>query len=179
MGRERVLAGLRSGARYVRHAHSMRRVLLQCLFFVPVATVLWALLPVLARQQLNLGAQGFGMLLAALGAGGLVGTLVLPHVRRRVPTNTLVFDASLLYSLSVAVLALTPPMWMVLGVLATSRGGVVGALSTLNASAQLMLPEWVRARALSYFIAVVGGSQTVGQCSGKSRLPSSDSGSPF
>ena len=162
VGRERVLAGLRSGARYVRHAHSMRRVLLQCLFFVPVATVLWALLPVLARQQLNLGAQGFGMLLAALGAGALVGTLVLPHVRRRVPTNTLVFDASLLYSLSVAVLALTPPMWMVLGVLATAGAAWLALLSTLNASAQLMLPEWVRARALSYFIAVVGGSQTVG-----------------
>ena len=61
VGRERMIAGLRSGARFVRHARSMRRVLLQSLLFVPVATALWALLPLVATQQLGIGAGGYGL----------------------------------------------------------------------------------------------------------------------
>ena len=44
----------------------MRRVLTQSLLFVPVATALWALLPLVATQQLGLGAGGYGLLLGAI-----------------------------------------------------------------------------------------------------------------
>ena len=71
VGRERMIAGLRSGARFVRHARSMRRVLTQSLLFVPVATALWALLPLVATQQLGIGAGGYGLLLGAMGVGAV------------------------------------------------------------------------------------------------------------
>jgi len=162
VGRERVLRGLRSGARYVRHARSMRRVLVQSLLFVPAATALWALLPVLAKSELHLGAQGFGVLLGALGVGGLCGTLALPGVRRHVSTDDLVTGAFALYAVCLGVLAMTSSPAVVFLLLAGAGAAWLALLSTLNAMAQLALPEWVRARALSYFIAAVGGSQAIG-----------------
>lgn len=162
LGRERVIHGLRSGARYVRHARSMRRVLIQCFLFVPAATALWALLPVLAGEELHLGARGYGVLLGALGIGALVGTLALPRVKRMASTDALATGAFLVYALCLGGLAVVSSPALAFMVLAAAGFAWLGLLSTLNAMAQLVLPEWVRARALSYFIAVVGGSQALG-----------------
>lgn len=73
VGRERMIAGLRSGARYVRHTRIMRRVLVQSLLFVPIGTAVWALLPFVASSQLDTGAGGYGLLLGALGLGAVGG----------------------------------------------------------------------------------------------------------
>jgi len=162
VGRERVLSGLRSGARYVRNARSMRRVLVQSLLFVPAATSLWALLPLLAGPQLHLGPQGFGLLLGALGGGAVLATLLLPVLRRHLVTETVLTASFLLYALSLGCLATTRWPALALLLLATAGAAWLGLLSTLNAVAQLVLPEWVRARGLSYFIVVIGGSQAAG-----------------
>lgn len=161
-GRERLLHGLQSGARYVRHARSMRRVLIQCFMFVPAATAIWALLPVLAEGELHLGPQGYGVLLGALGVGAVLGTLALPRLRRTLSTDTLATGSFVLYASCMAALAMTASSVLVFLLLAGAGMAWLALLSSLNATAQMVLPEWVRARALSYFIAVVGGSQALG-----------------
>lgn len=70
---EPFLAALRAGGRYVRHSRAMRRFLLRIGLFILPAVALWALLPLLASQRLGMGASGYGLLLAALGAGAILG----------------------------------------------------------------------------------------------------------
>lgn len=161
-GRERMVAGLRAGARYVRNARTMRRVLAQSLLFVPGATALWALLPLVASEQLDAGAGGYGLLLGALGVGAVGGSMVLPAVRRRVGANTLITASFLVYALASAGLAMTHSLLVALVVLAAAGAAWLGLLSTLNATTQLVLPGWVRARGLSYYLAVVSGGQALG-----------------
>ncbi|HEX8354256.1 MAG TPA: MFS transporter, partial [Pyrinomonadaceae bacterium] len=62
VGREPMVAALRSGARYVRHAPAMRRVLVRVVLFVPAASALWALLPLVATDLLAMGSSGYGVL---------------------------------------------------------------------------------------------------------------------
>ncbi len=161
-GRERIAAALRSGARYVRHAPSMRRVLLWSLLFVPAGSALWALLPVVADQGLRLSANGYGVLLGALGAGAVAGTVVLPTIRARVPSTGLLAGAFAVYAAALAGLALTSSFTVAVGALLLAGAAWVAVLSTLNATAQTVLPAWVRARALSYYLVIFFGGQALG-----------------
>jgi MFS family permease len=68
--RDTLLSGMRSGLRYARHSPPMRALIGRTLSFSLCASALWALLPVLARDQLGLDAGGFGMLSASFGKIG-------------------------------------------------------------------------------------------------------------
>ena len=162
VGRERMVAALRSGARYVRHSPAMRRILIQSLLFVPAASALWALLPVVASQQLGLSADGYGLLLGALGVGAVAGAVVLPTVRARLSVNALLTVAFAVYAGTLVGIALLHSLLMAVLVLAVAGGGWIAVLSTLNATAQVMLPGWVRARALSYYLVALMGGQALG-----------------
>src|SRR5205807_2400275 len=59
---EHFVSALRAGGRYVLNSRVTRRVLLRTVVFVLPASVLWALLPLVATQRLALGAAGYGLL---------------------------------------------------------------------------------------------------------------------
>ncbi|TMG86367.1 MAG: MFS transporter, partial [Betaproteobacteria bacterium] len=75
---ERLLSGVRSGLRYARHSTAMRSLIIRNLNFAVCASAFWALLPVIARDQLGLGAGGFGLLSAGFGTGAVMGALAIP-----------------------------------------------------------------------------------------------------
>ena len=76
------LAGLEAGGRYVRNAPTVRRILLRLVLFAAPANILWALLPLLARNQLGMDAAGYGILLGAAGVGAVAGAIVPPASAR-------------------------------------------------------------------------------------------------
>jgi MFS family permease len=130
--------------------------------FVIPSNVLWALLALVARERLGLGAGGYGVMLAALGVGSIAGAFILPRVRSRLSTNRMVAAAMVLYAAALLVLVATPSPW--LGVVALLPAGVawVGVLATLNANLQTFLPVWVRARGLATYQLVLFGSMAGG-----------------
>ena len=159
---ERLGAAMRAGLSYVRFAPVLRRILLRAGLWALPATALWALLPVVAAQRLGLGSGGYGLLLGALGAGAIGGALVLGRVDLRRRPNRLTAGCSLLYAVAMAVLALTRSPVLAFAVLLAAGGCWLAVLSTLNALAQLVLPRWVRARALATYTVVFFGGQAVG-----------------
>src|SRR3954464_2130082 len=70
---ERFASALRAGGRYVRNSPVVRRMLLRVLLFVLPGAAVWALLPLVADNLLDVGSTGFGLLLGSLGAGAVVG----------------------------------------------------------------------------------------------------------
>src|SRR3712207_1574523 len=95
---ERFLPALRAGGRYVRHSRVFRRQLLRSALFVLPASAVWALLPLVAADRLDLGSGGYGLLLTALGVGAIGGAVVLPRVAARLRMNTLVFVSSVVFA---------------------------------------------------------------------------------
>lgn len=161
-GRERLMSALRSGGRYVAHTPAVRRVLVLSLLFVPAATALWAMLPVVAHRSLHLGASGYGVLLTSMGAGAVAAAFALPALRRHFSGTVQLAGSFGVYAGALTGVARLNVVAPVLVLLALAGAAWITVLSTLNGTVQLLLPTWVRGRALSYYLAVLMGSQAAG-----------------
>ncbi|MFL6126449.1 MFS transporter, partial [Actinophytocola sp.] len=162
LGSEHVLSATRAGLRYIRHAPRFAKVLARSALFMVFASGLWALLPAVARDQLHLSAGGYGLLLASVGLGAVVGTSVVPRLRDRFGTGTVVNAAMFGYGLTMVVVGVSGSTLVVMGVLVVAGVCWIGVQSTLMATAQLLLPAWTRARALAYMQFVFMGGQALG-----------------
>jgi hypothetical protein len=90
---ERFASAMRAGRRYVRHSPAVRRMLQRVGLFVLPGAALWALLPLVASRLLGTGPTGYGVLLAALGAGAMFGADLLPRFGGRLSPNRLLLVA--------------------------------------------------------------------------------------
>ncbi|WP_328460101.1 MFS transporter [Actinoplanes sp. NBC_00393] len=155
-------SALRAGGRYVRYSPSIRRILGRVVLFVLPGSAIWGLLPLIAREELGMGASGYGVLLAALGVGAIVGALLMPRVRVRFRTNQMIAGTGLIYGAALAVIALVPDRVAVTVALVGAGLAWMMLVSRMNAALQLLLPNWVRARALAIYQLCFAGGQAVG-----------------
>jgi MFS family permease len=159
---ERAVPALRAGTRYVRYAPIVRRLFLRSVLFVVPASALWALLPLAANGPLGLGSAGYGVLLGALGLGAVIGAVGLSGLRARHTANQVLAASSTVFAVACAVLGLVGDPIVVSATLLLAGAAWLAVLSTLNASLQLVLPEWVRARGLGAYMVVFMGGQALG-----------------
>jgi MFS family permease len=159
---ERLAGAIRAGLRYARHAPELRNVLVRTGVFAVSASALWAMLPLLARRELGLGAVGYGVLLGGLGFGAIAGALLLPRVRARVSGNLLVAAATVLFAAATAALSTFQNYWLLWIAMACGGLAWMAAMSSFNVAAQTVVPEWVRARALALYLLVFFGSLAAG-----------------
>lgn len=159
---ERFVPALLAGGRYVRYSPVTRRLLLRLALFVLPATAIWALLPLVASLRLGIGADGYGLLLGALGVGAVAGALVLQRLRSRFSTNEMLAAAAVTYATAMIALVLVPKPIVALVSLLPAGAAWIAVIATSNAEIQLFLPVWVRARGLATFQMVLFGSQAVG-----------------
>lgn len=159
---ERFTGAFRAGLRYARSSRELHIVLLRAFFFFGFASAVWALLPLVARELLKGDAAYYGLLLGSVGAGSIGGALVLPRLRERLGADGLVLAASLVTAAATASLALAPPQWLAVPILLAMGAAWIVALTTLNATAQAILPNWVRGRALAVYLTVFNGAMAGG-----------------
>jgi MFS family permease len=159
---ERLLSGVRSGLRYARHSAAMRSLIIRNLNFAIGASAFWALLPVIARDQLKLGAGGFGLLSAAFGTGAVVGAFAIPRQLQSRLLNAVVTSGVLLWTLAVVLIAATGITAIaIVGALCAGVAWVT-VLASLSAGTQSSAPAWVRARAVGMNIVAVQASLAIG-----------------
>jgi MFS family permease len=159
---ERFFGAFRAGLRFVRSSRELHVVLLRAAIFFAFSSALWALLPIVARRLLGGNAGFYGILLGAVGAGAILGALVLPQLRRRFDTDGLLLGAAIIAAITMAVLALAPPQWLAVVILLGLGGAWIIALTTLNGAAQAILPNWVRGRGLAVYLMIVNGAMAGG-----------------
>jgi MFS family permease len=160
-GRERFWPALRAGGRYVWHDADSRRILARLAAYLLPAAALWALLP-LAARRFGVGADGYGLLFAALGVGAITGALMLGRVRRVTSTTTTLTVAGTVMALAL-VLLVTVPVFAAAVVVAVAAGvSWTATISTLIAELRLFLPAWVMGRGMAVYTMVFTGCQAVG-----------------
>jgi MFS family permease len=162
LGPERIGAAVRAGARYARSSPRLRAVLVRTALFLTFASALWALLPVAANRQLDLGSGGYGLLLGAVGVGAVAGTALLPRLREWTSLDRVVAGASIAFAAACALIAWVHVVAVVAVALVAVGFAWIAALSSLNATAQSVLPDWVRSRGMALYIIVFQGGQAVG-----------------
>jgi MFS family permease len=159
---ERLLSGIQSGLRYARHSGAMRSLIIRNLNFSVCASAFWALLPVIARDQLGLGAGGFGLLSAGFGTGAVIGALSIPRQLQSRSLNKVVTSGVLLWT--VAVLLVAVSHITAIGIVGAFCAGVawVTVFASLSTGTQSTAPAWVRARAVAMNIVAVQASLAIG-----------------
>lgn len=130
--------------------------------FISCSSALWALLPLVARQELKLEAVGYGALLGCLGVGAVIGAAYLPRVRQRVSVDRLLLIATVVFALATLVLAYLHNLIVVgIALLAAGFAWLV-TMSSLNVATQTSVPSWVQARSLGVYQLVFQGGLAIG-----------------
>jgi len=159
---ERLVSAVRAGLRYAHNNPPLRSTLLRATGFFICASAYWALLPLVARAQVAGGAGLYGLLLGAIGVGAIAGAFALPRLRERLGPDGLVAAGAV--GTAVTLLLYACSSVAATAIIASLIAGAswIAVLSTLNVSAQVALPEWVRARGLAVFVTVFSGAITLG-----------------
>jgi MFS family permease len=157
---ERFVGAMRVGWQYVRQSAPMRAVLLRIATFFLQSTALLALLPVVALRVPGGGSAGtFTLLLSSMGAGAIAAVLGLPRLRVTMSRDRLVRDGSLVQAVAMLGVAFAPNAWVAAALMLFAGASWITVANTLAVSAQVVLPDWVRARGMSmYQIALMGGA---------------------
>ena len=150
---EHVGAAMRTGARYLLNAPLLQVVLARVVTHALCFSALPALLVVVSKSTLHLGAGGYGALYGCFGVGGAVGALVLLHrMRARFSTDRLVLMAVALFAAALLGVATLRSFVALLPVMVVAGAASITVLSSLNIAAQSVLPGWVRGRGLALYL---------------------------
>ena len=159
---ERFFSAMRTGLRYVKYSSPLRVTLFRGGTFFLFGSVIWALMPLISRQQIGGGPETFGLMVGCLGLGAVMGALNLARLRRYWSDTRIVQIGS--FVLVAALISLSQASHVVHGLLSVLVAGSawLSVLSTVFVAAQLSLPGWVRGRGLSVFMSVFMGSLAAG-----------------
>ncbi len=159
LGRERLLSAMRVGLQYVLQSGRLKAVLLRIFLFFLHSTALLALLPLVARGLAGGDAGTYTVLLASMGSGAIVAAMFLPRLRQLMARDRLVLSGAGLQALASAAVAVSPNLYMAASAMFFAGIAWMATANALSVSAQLALPDWVRARGMSiYQMAIMGAS---------------------
>ena len=163
LGRERLISAMRVGVQFVRQSARLRAVLLRVALFFFHSTALLALLPLVARGLHSGDAATFTLLLASMGFGAIfVVAFLLPRLRRTLSRDALVLGGMLLQSAATATVAFAPSVYIAAPAMFLAGAAWITTANVLSVSAQLALPDWVRARGMSIFQMAIMGASALG-----------------
>ena len=159
---ERLSGALWSGLRYLRYTPDLRATFVRTFTFAGFASAVWALLAVVAKQDLRQGAMAYGILNGCLGAGAVVGASLLPRLRQRLSANMIVAGSSAVFAGTMGTLGLVRNVPLIVVALLAAGFAWTSALSTLNVTVQISTPPWVQARALGTYQMIFWGGVASG-----------------
>jgi MFS family permease len=143
--------------RYVRSHRVLRAVIslvtIVSLFGWPYSV----LLPVFARDVLHTGARGYGYLMAANGAGALVGALTLASIGNTPHRRKLFYGGLFGFCIMLCVFALSRIYWLSAAALVGSGFFMIIYFATANTAVQTRVPDELRGRVMGiYSLAFIG-----------------------
>lgn len=149
-----------TGLSFAKQSPQFLHILRRLMLFFLQASGLTALLPLVAARLGS--AATFTVFLASLGAGAVIAVFLLPHLRARWTGGQIVFGGTLLLSLAMTLVSLAPSTWIVALAMVSAGMAWMAVLNSLSTSAQMMLPNWVRARGMSIYQMTMMGTNACG-----------------
>jgi MFS family permease len=119
------------------------------------------LLPLFAREVLDLTAEGYGGLYAAMGIGSLAGSLTLAYMRTR-RALALMLGGGLVFSGLLVGIAATRNVWVAAALILGAGYFSMLMINTINATVQANVPDALRGRVMSFYVTVFAGSAPLG-----------------
>ena len=159
---ERFSSAIRTGFRFAHNNPHLHATLLRAVAFFLFASAYWALLPLVAKNQISGGPETYGFLLGAIGLGAVIGAFGLVRAKAAVGPDGVVAGGTIGTALAMVLFGLATDPVTALVASIVAGGSWIAVLSSLNVSAQVAVPDWVRARGLALFVSVFYGATTLG-----------------
>ena len=159
---ERFGSAIRAGLRHARFNPYLTATLIRAAAFFLFASAYWALLPLVARQQPDSSPTLYGILLGAIGTGAVAGAFALSWLKERLGADGLLGAGTVGTAVAAALFGLSHHTSTALLASLIAGASWIAALSSLNVSAQVALPEWVRGRGSAVFVTVFFGTMSAG-----------------
>jgi predicted MFS family arabinose efflux permease len=156
-------AELGQGFAHVGQSSPYRRLLARASALYICAACYLALTPAIAHDVLGKSPGIYSVLLSAVGVGSLVGAVILSFAKKRgIADEPLLSLCSAASAAAMLALAFAHEPVMASMALALAGGATLIQLATFNGAAQLLLPEAIRGRGLSIYMAATFGCMAVG-----------------
>ena len=156
---ERFLGAMRLGWQYVRESERMKSALIRTAVFFFHATALFALMPLVAKRYGGEGAATYTVLLSCIGVGAILTATQLQRARSRFNRDQLALFGTVVQAVCTAIVAFAPTEAIAGAAMVLGGGAWIMVANSITVSAQLALPDWVRARGMAIFqMAIMGGT---------------------
>jgi MFS family permease len=160
----RSTSGAAEGLRHLAQPGPVRDLLALVTVGAVLGGPFLTLMPVVARDQLGLGAGGYGAMLATIGVGGLAGALLvagpLSHLPRK---GRVLMGAGLAFPALLLAFAFTTHVQLAYVLLFATGMAMITFNALSNGVLQLLVEERFRGRLMAFYSLVfVGLSQAVG-----------------
>ena len=160
---ENIIEAIRAQIRYVPYSQAAHVLIVRAGLFVICGSAILSLLPVLAKHVLGLSSTGFGLLLGAFGAGGVVGGLViLPKLRQMISVESLITGSTVLLALSVFLMAVVREFSLICIVMGLGGVAWITIFSNLYVTGLKSAPKWIGARILAVYLLIINGGLAIG-----------------
>jgi MFS family permease len=159
---ERFGSAIRTGLRHARHNPHLRATLIRAVGFFLFASAYWALLPLVTRTQIAGGPSLYGYLLGAIGASAVGSALILPRLKEHLGPDGVVTAGTIGTAIALVLFGLAGNWPLALAASVVAGASWIAVVATLNVSAQVALPDWVRGRGLAIFVTAFFGALSLG-----------------
>ena len=120
------------------------------------------LVPVFAKDILQIGAEGFGKLLSAQGAGALIGAGILIFFGDHLHKGRLLIFSRFLLGPAILALAISRIPWVSMVIMGVLGYSFITQLTLTNTLIQTVVPDDLRGRVLSTYTWAIGGFYPLG-----------------
>ena len=173
---ERFVGAVRVGLNFALQSPRLKVVLLRVFLFFLQSTALIALLPLVARDMHGGGPATFTVMLACLGGGAVVAAFFFPRWRAAYTRDQFLHGGTVVHAVLSLLIVYVHELWVALPAMALVGVAWISVANSLTISAQVVLPDWVRARGMAiYQTALMGGaaagSLLWGQLAGWTSVP--------
>lgn len=159
---EKFTRAIMTGLRYTRHSPALLSTIYRSVGFYFFASVMWALLPLIARDLLQGDARTYSYLFAAISIGAIGSAFVLPALRSRFNNDQLITYASRVFAVGMSLTALVHVQVVALLSLCLCGAAWITVMTCAQTAAQTALPNWVKSRGLAVFLTFFMGSLAIG-----------------
>jgi MFS family permease len=158
---ERFASALRVGVRHAANNPDLIAAIVRTVAVFPFATAYWALLPLVARQSAA-RPEIYGVLLAAISLGAILGALLYGALKPRLGADGLWLLGALGTALALALFGLSAGLTFAFSACLVAGASWIVVLTSVYVAAQDALPGWVRGRGVAILLTAVFGAMTAG-----------------
>jgi MFS family permease len=163
-----VLQGFKEGFTYALGFPPIRSILLFLGWISLVGTANTTLMPVFAKKILHGGPQTYGFLMAAIGAGAIIGAIFLASRRSVLGLGRIIVMASGIFGIGLISFSLSHTLWLSFSALLLVGFGMMVEMASSNTILQTMVDDDKRGRVMSLYVMAFMGMAPLGSLAGGS-----------